>query len=180
MSTDYIYWPDCEDGSDEAQCEDWVCPNNMLKCSDNVRCVFSVQVCDGSPFDCTGNTDEDESVCDRWSCPQGTWKCHDNSRCIPEIQIFDIGYNCPDGSDESQLYQMNFTCLDGYLMCNGNNVPGYTSYMMVYMDKGSIPWWMSSGLFILASSVFFTFCCRWKINSATNKKMFTVLKLFKV
>ena len=29
----------CRDGSDEENCEDWICPKNMWKCWDNVTCI---------------------------------------------------------------------------------------------------------------------------------------------
>ncbi len=108
-------WSGCYDNSDEAYCENWVCPTGKWKCDSHI-CIDKAQVCDGDTW--SGCEDEsDEAHCQEWDCLDGTWKCLDNTSCIPILNVCDAGMHCSDGSDESEAVCMAWVCPVGYWKC---------------------------------------------------------------
>lgn len=94
---------DCEDGSDEASCQDRACPPNYFRCA-NGQCIPQSWVCDGHP-DCQDQLDERQScqppVCDareQFACSSYVFN---TTYCIPKHWRCDRVRDCADGSDES-------------------------------------------------------------------------------
>jgi len=121
----------CADGTDELNCESWVCPDTTdpivaqqlcdetLDCStgadelvndcfpafvcNNLREIPLSQRCDGTP-DCLEA--EDEAGCTRFLCRNGG--------SIPAANVCNGTPDCSDGSDEDTARcAVNFACADG-------------------------------------------------------------------
>ena len=88
---------DCIDGSDEANCESYVCPKEFTKCSDELQCISDKYFCDGKK-DCSDGSDEAD--CGAYTCPQGRVKCKDGLECIDKAWRCDGETDCSDRSDE--------------------------------------------------------------------------------
>ncbi|GFV64567.1 g-protein coupled receptor GRL101 [Trichonephila clavipes] len=85
----------CRDVTHLRQCENFVCPEDYVKCPESY-CIPTIYVCDGK-WDCIGGGDEEE--CDAYSCP-GQYKCYNKSSCLPLNKLCDGIRNCPHGDDE--------------------------------------------------------------------------------
>uniref|UniRef100_T1JA13 EGF-like domain-containing protein n=1 Tax=Strigamia maritima TaxID=126957 RepID=T1JA13_STRMM len=84
---------DCGDNSDEYLCTDiktTTCPNGMILCNQNGKCISSKSKCDCPDA-------EDEIDC---QCPKGFFRC-ENQLCIMNIWVCDGVRDCQDGDDEA-------------------------------------------------------------------------------
>ncbi|XP_025093679.1 low-density lipoprotein receptor-like isoform X2 [Pomacea canaliculata] len=99
---------DCQDGSDEQECECVCRGEHKFQCQ-NGKCVPSSFICD-SDNDCGDMSDETD--CHLVTCRPGMHRC-DEFRCINEWDICDGVDDCRDGWDESNCD----TCNDGYIHC---------------------------------------------------------------
>ncbi|XP_067678466.1 uncharacterized protein [Haliotis asinina] len=87
---------DCEDGSDEADCESSpTCAANTFTCLDG-RCVHKTWWCDGD-MDCPDYSDETNCTD---ACDGGEIMCLDGRDCVARSLQCDGTYDCQDGSDE--------------------------------------------------------------------------------
>ncbi len=84
---------DCDDGSDEIDCQDFVCQTSEEVIPESWRCDDYLDCQDGS----------DETGCPTFTCGNGD--------TIPETWICDYEIDCADGSDEEQCD--GFVCGDG-------------------------------------------------------------------
>jgi hypothetical protein len=75
---------------------DFVCPDDSVKCKDNIQCIRSFNLCD-TYKDCNDNSDEDEELC------RGT---------IIEISIR-VGTDCI-GSHKSNYHMITTTMVPQY------------------------------------------------------------------
>ncbi|XP_022250982.1 uncharacterized protein LOC111087701, partial [Limulus polyphemus] len=112
---------DCDDGSDEIDCESG-CHGNY-QCQSG-KCIARHQVCD-QITDCRG--EEDETNCDAWKCLSSEFKCN-NGRCIPRDWHCDGVDQCGDQTDEAgcatECSEQRFLCPEGLCVpkawrCNG-------------------------------------------------------------
>ncbi|KAF2366808.1 EGF-like calcium-binding domain [Trinorchestia longiramus] len=110
----------CEDGSDERDCDVYMCLSNQFKCppssSSNGLCIDKSKLCDGAS-DCPGG--EDESDCHPKPCPDDKFACVNNALCIPTVWMCDGQKDCADGSDEPANC-FNRTCPQDLFKCNSS------------------------------------------------------------
>ncbi len=132
----------CPEASDEKNCADWTCAEDMWKCADN-KCISASIVCDGETYrpwspspipprpGCLDQSEEDPVMCANWTCPEGMWKCANNIRCTPLESVCDgIKYSyrygeitspgCPDDSDEDPIMCAKWICPKGRWKCANN------------------------------------------------------------
>ena len=58
--------------------------------------------------DSVSNEDEDAALCQSsWVCLSDEWQCH-SGQCIDITWVLDEEWDCPDGSDEDNLFAANF------------------------------------------------------------------------
>ncbi|XP_063868996.1 uncharacterized protein LOC135105030 isoform X2 [Scylla paramamosain] len=102
----------CDDGSDEQNCTNILCPpNRNFKCT-NGKCIDGGLQCDGRN-DCGDGTDEQNcpspspppQVTPPPTCPPNMFTC-DNGACIHESRICDGRNNCLDGEDEKNCQEL--------------------------------------------------------------------------
>ncbi|VDI10959.1 Hypothetical predicted protein [Mytilus galloprovincialis] len=102
-------YADCDDGTDECQCEDYVCSGNRLTCPDDTCGKEDGKLCNGRR-DCPRGKDE----VDCESCVDGAFHCSVEKKCIP------IKWRC-DGMDdcngEDEMDCADFDCPDNKLKC---------------------------------------------------------------
>ncbi|KAK3782893.1 hypothetical protein RRG08_002522 [Elysia crispata] len=89
---------DCQDGSDELDCETFACPKTHFKCA-NHKCVPRDKHCDFEN-DCGDNSDESDN-CEPRQCYMTEFQC-DNKECAQTSSLCDGVQNCKDGSDENE------------------------------------------------------------------------------
>ncbi|XP_047739334.1 low-density lipoprotein receptor-related protein 1 [Hyalella azteca] len=110
----------CEDGSDERDCDVYMCLSNQFKCPASAiskgLCIEKSKLCDGRS-DCPGG--EDESDCHPKPCPDDKFACVNNALCIPTVWMCDGQKDCADGSDEP-LDCFNRTCPQDLFKCNSS------------------------------------------------------------
>ncbi|VDI52339.1 Hypothetical predicted protein [Mytilus galloprovincialis] len=76
-----------------------ICPENYVKCKDDLHCVDSAWVCDGD-YMCPDNSDEDEDFCRATKCNEPDVKCKDGLQCVFTDFLCNGGNDCQDKSDE--------------------------------------------------------------------------------
>ena len=58
--------------------------------------------------DAISNEDEDATLCQSsWTCSPDEWQCH-TGQCIDYEWVLDKEWDCPDGSDEDNIFAVNF------------------------------------------------------------------------
>nr|AZN28756.1 vitellogenin receptor [Colaphellus bowringi] len=125
----------CLDGSDEMDCELYLCKEPRFFRCKNKRCISKHFVCD-EENDCEDFSDEEN--CENFkmsdhlntTCEKGHWQCSDKL-CIPEEWVCNGERDCLDGSDEvlgcsSKIECDGFKCKNGHCLpnewrCDGNN-----------------------------------------------------------
>ncbi|XP_052077226.1 very low-density lipoprotein receptor-like [Mytilus californianus] len=102
---------DCRDGTDECGCDEYICPDNRLKCPDDLCGMKDGKLCDGHS-DCPSNKDEED--CD--SCIDDAFLCSKEEKCIPGDWHCD-GYDDCNGEDEKDCIE----CNGGAFMCTADS-----------------------------------------------------------
>lgn len=103
-------WTDCNDGSDEAGCAEFVCPDGLVLPHD--------WACDGS-LDCEDGSDE-------LTCP-GTSLCASGDEVYSSAERCDGLAYCTDGSDEVDcegIERATFLCPYGFRCPEGTHIEG--------------------------------------------------------
>uniref|UniRef100_A0A8C7W7V4 EGF-like domain-containing protein n=1 Tax=Oncorhynchus mykiss TaxID=8022 RepID=A0A8C7W7V4_ONCMY len=128
---------DCQDNSDEANCDIHVCLPSQFKCSHPSRCIPGIFRCNGQD-NCGEGEDEkdcrDEShasytdiaeVTSQMTCGVDEFRCKDSGRCIPARWKCDGEDDCGDASDEPKEECDERTCEPYQFRCKNNRcVPG--------------------------------------------------------
>ncbi|XP_066143370.1 vitellogenin receptor [Euwallacea fornicatus] len=119
---------DCEDFSDEQDCDFILCKDSHFFKCDNKRCIAKSLVCN-KVNDCGDYTDEQscnyfkaelDSV--NTTCASGEWQCTD-SLCIPEDWVCNQEMDCLDGSDEGVGCSIKEHNCDGFRCINQRCIP---------------------------------------------------------
>ncbi|ESN95518.1 hypothetical protein HELRODRAFT_179294 [Helobdella robusta] len=120
---------DCEDRSDESDCQKKKCTSSQFTCPINQKCIPNNKVCDGEN-DCGDNSDEHN--CDNYlsqTCMRyGDLWCYNTSKCVTKNYICDGIKHCPDNSDEKECTCMTFQykcsisgeCIHRDWLCDGS------------------------------------------------------------
>ncbi|XP_067120265.1 very low-density lipoprotein receptor-like isoform X1 [Centruroides vittatus] len=109
---------DCEDHSDEQNCDVRTCSVTEFKCA-NEKCIPSRWQCDNEN-DCGDMSDEDAKMCRNKTCSPEQFLCHSpNGVCVPMSWRCDGQEDCDDGSDEKDgCHQI--TCTEEEFSCKNN------------------------------------------------------------
>ncbi|KAG7204450.1 hypothetical protein KM043_004885 [Ampulex compressa] len=118
---------DCEDLSDEDDCDKKECQNSEFQCHEG-SCISKYLVCNGQP-DCSDFSDE--AKCNEHRCDADSFTC-ETRKCIHKSWECDGQIDCEDGSDEGERCNSracpndtfgchNGHCIDLSLRCNGEN-----------------------------------------------------------
>lgn len=103
--------PDCQDGSDEDDCQSKktsnVCPKlGMFRCDKENKatdkdheCIQYREICDGRK-NCENGIDEDPDFCKDFECLPGYYKCPSENKCISRKFICDGIPQCKNAEDE--------------------------------------------------------------------------------
>lgn len=123
---------DCDDGSDERDCEGGrKCSVTEFQCQ-NGQCISSWRRCDGRP-DCDDLSDEGKAICGSETCHPDHFACKNRTgACIPSEWRCDRVRDCADGSDEQDCpnvtcsEETEFACRNGRCVlrgwrCDGDN-----------------------------------------------------------
>nr|XP_027237362.1 low-density lipoprotein receptor-related protein 2-like [Penaeus vannamei] len=106
---------DCRDRSDEANCEDFVCPEERpFKCGSG-ECIQQFHICNGYPR-CKDASDE--TFCSNETCPPERKFYCTSGECISSRDVCDRYEDCRDGSDE--VAGCEIFCPDNFNICNDN------------------------------------------------------------
>ncbi|CAL1592610.1 unnamed protein product [Knipowitschia caucasica] len=104
--------PQCDDGSDERECDERVCKSGEFFCDDG-HCVSVLFLCDGTDH-CSDGSDER-------SCPNCTsgFRCAASGWCLSQQQLCDGQSDCEDARDEDPLLCASQTtsCAASELQC---------------------------------------------------------------
>lgn len=98
---------DCQDGSDESNCQNWNCTSGYTKCQDNLQCIRDGEMCDGFRTNCKDKSDENQENCLQHECQELFIKCRNGWQCVPQKNFCDKTkrgqrqYDCLDKSDET-------------------------------------------------------------------------------
>ncbi|XP_047139272.1 low-density lipoprotein receptor-related protein 1 isoform X1 [Hydra vulgaris] len=108
---DYI--KDCDDASDEINCNYTECTAGHFQCQ-NKHCILLSHRCDNTD-DCGDNSDEVScgSLVEK-TCKDTEWKCQNSTKCIPIASVCNEVNDCPLSDDEGPLCKLN-----GCLQKNG-------------------------------------------------------------
>lgn len=86
----------CDDGSDEDECQQHPCPKEAFQCDDGT-CLARSKVCNGH-WECPDGSDE--ARCYKGSsCDAKAFRCQ-NGQCLPQYAFCNAVEDCVDGSDE--------------------------------------------------------------------------------
>ena len=108
---------DCEDESDEENCDESTCKGYW--CKESKECISIDFLCD-SDSDCSDGSDE--QFCFGYKCPDHKSKCRDRTICIDNNYICDGDEDCPDGSDEAGCFEcQNGDLISNEQVCDGNS-----------------------------------------------------------
>ncbi|KAJ8299613.1 hypothetical protein KUTeg_023673 [Tegillarca granosa] len=109
---------DCDNRSDENDCDSVpTCPNDHFTC-ENQRCVKNQWLCDGDN-DCADNSDE--LNCPPRNCTSEEFRCR-NGKCVQSRWRCDGDDDCGDGSDE--ICDSNRSCSSKQFQCgDGSCIP---------------------------------------------------------
>ncbi|XP_052813493.1 low-density lipoprotein receptor-related protein 2-like [Mya arenaria] len=91
----------CFDGNatDETDCPEVECGNDLVKCPGANLCISRRHLCDGDD-DCGNNADESGVFCRNTLCAEDEFKCEGSGRCIPNSWVCDGATDCDQGLDE--------------------------------------------------------------------------------
>nr|QDP42286.1 Vitellogenin Receptor [Agasicles hygrophila] len=111
----------CGDGSDEIDCDFYLCTKpKYFRCKNN-KCISKYLLCD-KDNDCGDFSDEenceDFKLVVNSTCLEGHWRCTDKL-CIPEDWVCNGHADCLDGSDETIGCSPKIEC-DGFRCKNMN------------------------------------------------------------
>ncbi|XP_060527930.1 putative vitellogenin receptor [Cylas formicarius] len=115
----------CEDFSDEEDCETYLCKEpTFFRCKNNL-CIARTFLCDNTN-DCGDYSDEESCknfkiVHMNSTCHEGEWQCTDHL-CIPKEWVCNQEADCLDGSDEGIGCLQNIDC-DGFKCKNNVCIP---------------------------------------------------------
>ncbi len=130
---------DCQYGSDETNCDGFICLPGQRKCADNRQCVADEDICN----DITNCRDASDEFCNAMCLPEymnlecfiGRRCSEDKAICFPVEKFCDGVIDCPLGSDEADS---DCTCEDwGLHECKLNG-----QMMCVYNE------WIADGIII--------------------------------
>lgn len=105
----------CQDGSDEVDCNNFVCFNTHFKCAAtqnmSSHCIENSLRCNDK-VDCPGG--DDEQNCPPKSCSPHQFMCG-TEKCIPNTWVCDGDSDCDNGMDEMNCKSRE--CLPGEFKC---------------------------------------------------------------
>uniref|UniRef100_T1KMZ1 EB domain-containing protein n=2 Tax=Tetranychus urticae TaxID=32264 RepID=T1KMZ1_TETUR len=104
----------CEDGSDEDECEPFKCPREAFQCDDG-SCLSRSAVCNGR-WECPDGSDE--ARCYKGiPCDKKSFRCK-SGQCLPQYTFCNAVTDCLDGSDEIQsVCEYSTKCPKGMFQC---------------------------------------------------------------
>uniref|UniRef100_A0AAG5CPX2 Basement membrane-specific heparan sulfate proteoglycan core protein n=1 Tax=Anopheles atroparvus TaxID=41427 RepID=A0AAG5CPX2_ANOAO len=109
--------PDCNDGTDEADCTAECNSENEFMCDDRT-CIPKDRQCDGVQ-DCNDNSDEND--CEPDCDPEREFHCEQDGSCIPLENFCDGTPQCSDGADERNC--VGFCSSNEFACRNGRCIP---------------------------------------------------------
>ncbi|XP_070533608.1 G-protein coupled receptor GRL101-like [Ptychodera flava] len=125
--------PDCLDGSDERNCEDYLCDEGQLQCNESGQCIHRDMLCNFIK-NCADNSDEENCGHVIRNCTEDEFQCR-NGQCIDlsrrcYFDELDDVYGCKDkshliGCNDFECSADTLKCRNGHcvsqsLVCNGN------------------------------------------------------------
>uniref|UniRef100_A0A5S6QVL0 SEA domain-containing protein n=1 Tax=Trichuris muris TaxID=70415 RepID=A0A5S6QVL0_TRIMR len=110
--------PQCDDGSDEANCTACQTSFSCNKSDGTLMCLRGVDICNGKN-DCEDKSDESPTLYCRANCTDDEYKCQGANVCIPKSWICDGDNHCPNGDDESECRTAD-SCKNNARWCSTN------------------------------------------------------------